>query len=376
MQLIARLRNRLRSSWTRAPGPSSACLAVEKLANMNSDSGSGTRRSMLSIVIPAYNEEGNLERLKTELSAVLDTLDLDWEIVLVDDGSRDTTWSQIESLHRRDVRVRGIRLSRNFGHQNALIAGLTHASGDAVISMDADLQHPPAMIPLLTAEWRRGNKIVHTVREDTDDIPLFKRLTSRTFYRFFSYLSGVEIRNGMADFRLLDRQVLNDILRFGEEGLFLRGIVQWVGYPSATVNFSCGTRHSGDTKYTLTKMVRFAWHGISSFSLVPLRVAIFVGLLASCVAFLGVIYAIVSRWLIHGTVSGWASTFAIVSFLFGILFSFLAILAEYIGRVLEEVRGRPRFLVSESTGGNFASDINRQPLRRDSSSVPSQHPEL
>jgi polyisoprenyl-phosphate glycosyltransferase len=307
----------------------------------------------LSIVVPAHNEQGNLHKLHAELSAAVSPLVATWELVLVDDGSTDSTWDEVSALHEQDSRVCGVRLSRNFGHQNALIAGMALARGDAVVTMDADLQHPPDVVPALIAEWRKGNKIVKTVRRDPPNLPMVKRLTSKLFYRLFSYLSGVEMHSGMADFRLLDRGVLQQILAFKEEGLFLRGIVQWVGYRSSTVEFDCGERFSGATNYTMRKMIRLAWHGISSFSLVPLRMGILMGLSASTLAFVGVVYAMVLRWREGVGIAGWASSVAILSFLFAVLFLFLAVLAEYVGRILEEVRGRPRFIVSDKLFGSL-----------------------
>jgi len=311
----------------------------------------------LSLVVPAYNEHGNLEKLYSELVGVLSRLDLFWEIIFVDDGSKDSTWSVVQRLHQKDSRVLGIRLSRNFGKEHAQVAGLTYARGNAVISMDADMQHPPEVIPSLVDEWRKGNKIVKTVRRDPASVPVFKRLTSRLYYRLFSYLSGIKMEGGMSDFRLLDREVLNQLLQFKEAGLFLRGIVEWVGYPSSIVSFDCGPRFSGVTKYTLRRLIHLAWHGVSSFSLVPLRIGIMMGLVSSAVAFLGVLYAIVEKLLYQRAVPGWASSLAFISFEFGVLFVFLAILAEYVGRILDEVRERPRFIVSERlTPDELAAD--------------------
>jgi dolichol-phosphate mannosyltransferase len=304
----------------------------------------------LSIVVPAFNEAPNIDPLHAELEPVLESLGLPWELLIVDDGSRDDTWSRVRALHERDPRVRGVRLSRNFGHQYALLAGLARARGAAVVSMDADLQHPPRLIPKLVDEWRKGSRIVHTVRRDSGDETVFKRLSSKLFYRLFSFLSGTRLEGGMADFRLLDRRVLEGLLSFEEEGLFLRGLVHWVGFPSSKVEFECAPRRAGRTSYTLTRMLRFAWTGVTSFSLIPLRLCIVLGLLTGAFAFEQLLEAVYRKLVLGGTVPGWTQTMVVLSFLFGMLFVVLGILGEYIGRILVEVRGRPRYLVSDEVG--------------------------
>lgn len=316
----------------------------------------------LSIIIPVYNEAGNLDRLKNDLGEVLASLEIDWEIIFVDDGSTDNTWAEIEKQNGEDSRLKGLRLSRNFGHQYALLAGLANGTGDALITMDGDLQHPPAIIPELVNEWRHGNMVVHTRRIDPPSVPFFKKLSSTLYYRIFSFLSGVKIESGMADFRLLDRGVVRDILEFSEEGLFFRGIAQWVGYRSATVPFTSNARFSGISKYSLKKMVKLAWNGITSFSIVPLRLGIFLGFITSLIAFAEIIYAIGVKIFTDSAVPGWASAVSVLSFLFGVLFILLGVVGEYIGRILVEVRQRPRYLIAGQAGlKNFIRDRQADP---------------
>jgi dolichol-phosphate mannosyltransferase len=320
----------------------------------------------LSIVVPAFNEAENLPKLYSELVPVLDAVSSRWEIVVADDGSGDDTWAQVGSLNQRDRRVRGVRLSRNFGHQYALYAGLVSSRGSAVISMDADLQHPPPVIETLVTEWRKGSRVVHTIRQDPLDLPAFKRLSSRLFYRVYSYLSGVPLERGMADFRLLDRQVVESVLQFREQGLFLRGLVQWVGYPSSKVEYRSHARYSGASKYTTRKMLRLAWSGITSFSVVPLRLGIVLGFATSLLAFAELVYAVVAKLVLGVAVPGWASAVGVVSLLFGVLFILLGIVGEYIGRIMIEVQQRPRFLISETVGlsavgPTFAAPTDRRP---------------
>jgi len=306
--------------------------------------------SLLSIVVPVFNEGGNIRPLFDALVPVLESTGMEWELIFSDDGSTDATWPTISALHEEDGRVKGLRLSRNFGHQYALFAGMSRATGDAIISMDGDLQHPPELVPELVERWRAGDQIVHTVRKDEENVSPFKKWSSKIFYKIFSYLSDVEMEAGMADYRLLDRAVVDELMKFSEQGLFLRGIVNWVGYKSSKLEFVCGTRYSGESKYTFRRMLTLAWAGITSFSVVPLRISIVIGVLTSALAFTEMLYAIYAKLFTDTAVPGWASAVAVVSFLFGILFILLGVLGEYVGQVLVEVRGRPRFLIREHVG--------------------------
>ncbi len=308
------------------------------------------KEKLLSVVIPIFNEEDNIIEVYTALSKVLSSISYTVEIIFVDDGSRDQTWNKITQLHQTDSLVKGIRFSKNYGHQYALHAGLNYAIGDIVVSMDGDLQHPPEVIPQLIDEWEKGNMVVNTIRKNEKDISFFKKWTSKVFYRLFSLLSGVHLESGMADFRLLDKRVVEDLCSFRERELFLRGMIQIIGYPTTQIKYLCQARNAGVSKYTLRKMVKFACTGISSFSMVPLRISIILGLITSVLSFAELFYVVYVRLFTNTTVSGWASSVAITSFLFGILFILLGIIGDYIGHILIEVRGRPRFLVQERIG--------------------------
>lgn len=301
----------------------------------------------LSVVIPAYNEEKNVSEIYSRLYNVLEHLNVPAEIVFVDDGSTDNTWAEILTLNDKDERVKGVRFSRNFGHQYAVFAGLAKAKGNAVISMDADLQHPPDVIPKLVDRWKKGAKVVHTYRPEMKNVPLPKRIMTSLFYKFYNFLNGVNVGQGLADFRLIDRQVVDEILKLKEEGLFLRGLVQWVGFKQDKVPYECQTRLHGKPKYNFFRLAKLAYSGITSFSLVPLRLGIFIGVLTSFIAFCEIIYALYVRFFTKHIVPGWTSMVSILSFLFGILFILIGILGEYIGRILVEVRERPRYIVSE-----------------------------
>ena len=305
---------------------------------------------VLSVVVPAYNEAGNVPLLYERISRVLGEIVADrWELIIVDDGSRDATWQVIGKLAESDDKVKGLRLSRNFGHQPALLAGLEMAGGEAVITMDCDLQHPVELLPVLVEKWREGFKVVKTLRQDPVEVSWFKGWTSRTFYRLFSYLSEMKLQAGEADFRLLDRQALDELLRFSERGLFLRGLTQWIGFSSCSIPYDPGVRTHGKSQYSLRKMLSLAWKGLSSFSLMPLRLGILIGLLGSLFSLLGALYSILGKLFDSATVPGWTSTMMLLSLLFFLLFTYLGILGEYLGRILVEVQGRPRYIVRETT---------------------------
>ncbi len=307
------------------------------------------QRPLVSVVAPLFNEAGNVDRLVEELAAALRPLGEPFEIVLVDDGSSDATWKRIQAAHEREPAVRGVSLLRNFGHQGALIAGLAHASGRAVVSMDGDLQHPPELLPELLAAWRAGHKVVHTARLDSADTGRLKRWTSRAFYRVFSALSGFDMPPGSSDFRLLDREVVGALLEMRDPEPFLRGIIHWVGAPSTTVVYRARPRHEGTSKFSLARMVRLSVGGLVSFTTIPLKLGIWLGLITSGLAFAEIVYILV-QYFRGNTVPGWASVLTVVSFMFGVLFILLGIIGTYLASIHQAVKNRPVFLVGRLVG--------------------------
>jgi polyisoprenyl-phosphate glycosyltransferase len=306
-------------------------------------------RPEISVVAPLFNERGNVEPLAAALAAALGAASIDYELVLVDDGSSDGTWDAIAEISARDPRVRGVALSRNFGHQGALLAGLNHARGRAVVTMDGDLQHPPDVVPLLVEAWRDGYKVVNTRRSDSADTSAFKRLTSRAFYRVFSGLSGIDMAPGLSDFRLVDRAALSALTRMGDADLFIRGIVSWLGFKTKVLPYQAGRRHSGTPKFTLGRMLRLSTGAMLSFSALPLRLGIGIGFVTSALAFVELLY-ILYVYSRGAVIPGWASVMTVMSFMFGILFVLLGVIGTYLGKIYEILKRRPRYVVGERTG--------------------------
>lgn len=305
----------------------------------------------LSVVVPLFNEAANVGPLARELQQELDKIHLTWEVILVDDGSTDGTWKAIEEAASACAQVRGVSFTRNFGHQKALLAGMQHAHGEAIVTMDGDLQHPPAVMGNLIAAWRQGYRIVYTRRADTERTGLWKRLTSKVFYRAFSALSGIPLSAGSSDFRLVDRSVLASLVPVRDAGSFLRGLTQWTGFKSTTIDFAVQKRHAEASKYSLGRMLKFAGSATLSFSLIPLNIGIWIGLVTSLLAFAEIVYVLVCYGA-GKTVPGWASLAGIMSFMFGVLFILIGIIGAYLGRIFEILQNKPPYLVERTTGMN------------------------
>jgi len=300
----------------------------------------------LSVVVPLFNESDNVTRLLDRLFAVLRPLGKAFEVILVDDGSDDSTWATIRNLGAAFPEIRALSFTRNFGHQSALLAGLRVARGRAVVTMDGDLQHPPELIPELVGAWQQGFRVVVTRRRDHTATSWFKHFSSKAFYRAFSLLAGVSLEEGSSDFRLLDRRVLDELLALRDAEWFLRGAVQWLGFEAKVVEFQAAPREVGASKFNLGRMLRFASGAILAFSNKPLRLGIWMGLLTGALAFGEIVY-VVFAYLRGNTVSGWASTLAVLSFLFGVLFVMLGIIGAYLARIHRALQDRPKYIVAE-----------------------------
>jgi len=301
-------------------------------------------RSLLSIVVPVYNEGEILGQFHAELGATLTQLNLAHEIIYVDDGSHDDTAATLRRLADATP-IRIVSLSRNFGHQAAVLAGLEASRGAAVITIDGDMQQPPSLIGELVERWRDGNDIVNTIRRSDKRLGLVKRATSRLFYVLFSVLSTLDLPAGAADFRLLDRNAVDILLSFQERHFFLRGLAHWIGFRSTYVEYAAAPRRAGTSKFTLVKMIRLASDGFFSFSAFPLRLVLYSGLSSLVVTF-GVVLYVTYAQVRHLQVPGWSSLLLILSFFSGLQLLGLGVVAEYVGRIFTETKKRPRYLAS------------------------------
>ena len=305
---------------------------------------------LYSIVIPVYNEVEVLPALYRRLTRVMEGLVERYEVIFVNDGSQDDSTGLLREFQDRDTRVKFLSLSRNFGHQIAITAGLDYSSGQAVVVMDADLQDPPEVIPQLIEQWRKGYDVVFAVRAKRPGEGLFKRATAAIFYRLLRRITATEIPLDAGDFRLMSRRVVDTLQSIRERNRFIRGLAGWIGFRQTSVIFVRGVRQAGETKYPLKKMLRFALNGLLSFSLVPLQLASYLGFLISTIAFFYIIYAIGLKLFTDRAVLGWTSVMVAVLFLGGVQLISLGIIGEYIGRIYDEVKQRPLYVVEEAKG--------------------------
>jgi dolichol-phosphate mannosyltransferase len=300
---------------------------------------------LISIVVPVFNEEDNIEVFYQEVCNHMEQTNYRFELIFVDDGSSDATPLILERLSQSDGRVRGIIMARNYGHQLALTCGLDHADGDAVITMDGDMQHPPSMLSILLSKWKEGFEVVQTIRVSTEGVSWFKTLTSGIFYKLINSMSQVHIQEGGSDFRLLDKAVVQSFRRFKERARFIRGMIGAIGYRQTLVEFTAPKRYAGKSKFSLKSMINFALDGITAYSQLPLRFAFYIGLLFALISFGFTMHVIYIKLFTVDAVPGWATISASILLLGGLQLLGLGIIGEYVGRIFEEIKQRPLYLV-------------------------------
>lgn len=314
---------------------------------------------LCSVVIPAYNEELVVQETYKRLKTVMDSINEPYELVFVNDGSKDNTAAIIRKLCETDKRVKLVDFSRNFGHQLASTAGMDYSSGDTVVLIDADLQDPPELIPEMIRKWREGYEVVYGVRIKRIGETFFKKLTAKLFYRFMKSMTEVDMPLDTGDFRLIDRKVCNALKTANEKNRYIRGLISWLGFKQIGIEYVRDKRFAGETKYPLKKMIKFAFDGITSFSYKPLRLATYFGTVISGLSFLYLLVVLFQRLFTDDTVAGWASILAVSLFFNGIILIILGIIGEYIGRIYDEVKGRPLYIVRETININTDKIIKR-----------------
>lgn len=301
-------------------------------------------KKLVSIVIPAYNEGDNIFVIIEGIVEVFSKIDYDYEIILVDDGSSDHTLQKIKAYSLANQNIFYLEFSKNFGHQLAVKAGMNNAFGDCVICMDCDMQHPPELIPMLLAEWEQGFEIVCTIRAEDKSLSTTKRKSSYLFYKLLNSLSDIELEPGEADFRLLDKKVVEVFRTFNENEPFLRGLVKWLGFKQSSVKYIPATRFSGESKYTLKKMLKLALHGVTSFSIKPLYSAVYLGFIFSFASLLYIPYVIYA-FVNEVEVSGWASVIMTIVFFGGLQLIILGIIGIYVGKIFIQSKNRPNYII-------------------------------
>jgi polyisoprenyl-phosphate glycosyltransferase len=304
-----------------------------------------------SVVVPVYNEEAVIAETNRQLSETMEALGEPYEIIYVNDGSRDTTGLLVRNICQADPRVKLIDFSRNFGHQTAITAGMDYAAGDAVIVIDADLQDPPSVIQKMIGRWQEGYDIVYGRRANRQGETWFKRFTSRRYYRMLNRLTDIPIPVDVGDFRLIDARVRDALLRIPEHNRYVRGLISWLGFRQTFVDFERAPRLAGQTKYPLRKMMRLAVDGVTSFSYKPLKISIGLGVMLSVFSFLFLLFVFVSRIFDLVVMEpGYASIMCVMLFFFGIVLIMLGVIGEYIGRIFDEVKGRPLYMIDDQVG--------------------------
>ncbi|EEQ47718.1 glycosyltransferase family 2 protein [Selenomonas flueggei] len=299
----------------------------------------------ISIVVPVYNEEENIAHFARAVADVMERLPYHYELLFIDDGSSDRSREILRTLGAQDAYIGSIFLARNYGHQLALTCGIDHADGDAVITMDGDMQHPPELLPQLIARWEEGFEIVQTVRLTTEGVSFFKRATSKYYYRLLNLLTDVEIQEGGSDFRLMDRKAVLALRRYREHARFIRGMVGALGFRRTTVDFVAQARYAGSSKFSLRRMISFALDGIFAYSIKPLRTALYAGIVSALLAVVLFLHVLVET-LRGETVPGWSTIVVCSLFFGGMQMMMLGVCGEYIARILQEVKNRPLYLVA------------------------------
>ena len=302
----------------------------------------------ISMIVPIYNETAVIQEFYRRASSALAALEgLDYEIVFVDDGSRDDSYAQLQALASDDERIRVLKFSRNFGHQIAITAGLDHAVGDCIVVIDADLQDPPEVVSKMVDKWREGYDVVYGKRSDREGETFMKLLTAKLFYRVLDKMVRIKIPTDVGDFRLMSRRAADQLRDLREKDRYVRGLVSWIGFKQTGVEYHRDKRYAGETKYPYSKMIKFALDGITSFSTVPLKMATWFGYAASALAFLYLASVFVQKYLLKNTVEGWATIMVGILFMGGVQLICLGIIGEYIGRIFNEIKPRPIYIVED-----------------------------